>query len=46
MPAALFMGRHFNWQPSECEAIPCEELFEAYREGVAFLEREREAMRR
>ena len=43
MPIALFMGRHFHWQPSEIDDMPVEELLEAFEAAKSFLELEARA---
>ena len=37
------MGRHFHWPMETCEAMPLEDLAEAYEEGVQFLHQEAKA---
>lgn len=41
-PIVLFMGRHFNWQPSEIDDMEVEELLASYRAALDMLKAERE----
>ncbi|MEM7295904.1 MAG: hypothetical protein AAF330_04645, partial [Pseudomonadota bacterium] len=42
-PIALFMSRHFHWQPSEIDALEVEDLLADYEEAAKYLESERAA---
>lgn len=39
----LFLGRHFNWQPSECDDMDLEELRKFFQVARTFLKAERDA---
>ena len=39
----LFMGRHFYWQPSECEDRPLDVFLADFEAAKEFLKLEREA---
>lgn len=41
----LFLGRNFNWQPSECEDMPLEDLVRRFWSAVKMLKDEAEARR-
>ncbi|SDG19469.1 hypothetical protein SAMN04489759_105124 [Sulfitobacter delicatus] len=37
------MSRHFHWQPSEIDALPVEELLDAFEDAKDYLRIEAEA---
>lgn len=40
------MSRHFNWQPSEIDDMPVEDLLEYFDDATEFLKAENEARNR